>query len=120
MEPKRSQEYNFENIAWAALFIWWGGVLLFPALPDGVGMIGTGLIFLGANFARRITGIPTRNLTTTLGILALTWGGSEFINSISQLPFEIPTFAMVLIILGIILLVRELKNHRYELRGQNA
>jgi hypothetical protein len=109
MEPKWMQAYNFENIAWAALFIWWGGILLFPSLPDGLGMIGTGLIFLGVNFTRRMIGIPTRSLTTILGILALTWGGSELINSVSQLPFKIPTFAMVLIILGIILLARELK-----------
>ena len=120
MTQSHIQTYDFENIAWGALFIWWGGVMLFPSLPDGMDMIGTGLILLGVNFARRLTDIPTRSLTTTLGILALVWGVSELANSVLSLSFEIPTFAVVLIVLGSIFIIQELQSHRNELRGQHA
>jgi uncharacterized membrane protein HdeD (DUF308 family) len=120
MDQKPSQEDNFENIAWGALFIWWGAIMLFDFLPDGLGALGTGLILLGVNFARRLKGLPTRSLTTTLGILALAWGVSELANSIFRLPFEMPSFAIVLIVLGMTSLVREFQKPGSEPGGQHA
>jgi hypothetical protein len=120
MKQKQTQTADYENIAWSALLIWWGVVMLLPFLPDGMGALGTGLILLGVNLARRLQGQPTRGLTTTLGILALAWGGSELANSLFPLPFEISTIAVVLIVLGIISLARELQGHRNELGGQHA
>ena len=108
MDNVRSSNRNFEMAAWGALFIWWGITVLFTSLPHGVGAIGIGLILLGLNAARRLNGIPASGFTTTLGILALVLGGLELANVVLNLPFELPVFAILLITLGVIFLVREI------------
>ena len=108
MNDTQSLSRNFEAIAWGALFIWWGTTELVRSLPDGSGAVGIGLILLGLNAARRLNGVPASGFTTTLGILALVLGGLELANVILQLPFELPIFAILLITLGAILLVREI------------
>jgi hypothetical protein len=110
MENTRTSDRNLETVAWGALFIWWGITELIPGLPHGTGAIGIGLIFLGLNLARSLNGIPTSGFTTTLGILALVLGGLELARSVMRLPFELPIFAILLIVLGAIMLVRELRN----------
>jgi hypothetical protein len=66
--------------------------------------IGFGLIFLGVNGVRALNGIPTKDLTTMLGILALVWGGLDLAPLVLHLPFKLPVFAILLIVLGVTLL----------------
>ncbi len=106
MENIQSINRNFERLAWAAFFIWWGILELFKFLPEGTGLIGFGLILLALNVARSLNGIPTSAFTITLGILALIWGGLELAGFFLNLPFEIPVFAVLLIVLGLIVLAR--------------
>jgi hydrogenase/urease accessory protein HupE len=101
-------------MAWGALFIWWGITELVPGLPHGTGAIGIGLILLGLNVARSLNGVPTSGFTMTLGILALVLGGLELAISVLRLPIELPVFAILLIVLGVILLARELLRSRNE------
>ena len=108
METARKLNRNLDTMAWGAFFIWWGITELFQFLPHGTGAIGIGLIWLGLNAARALKGIRTSGLTTTLGILALVWGGLELAGPALHLPFEIPVFAVLLIVLGAIMLAREL------------
>ncbi len=108
MDNVQSTNRTFEMAAWGALFIWWGITVLFTSLPHGVGAIGIGLILLGLNAARRLSGIPASGFTITLGILALVLGGLELANVVLHLPFELPVFAILLITLGVIFLVREI------------
>jgi hypothetical protein len=98
---------SLETIAWGALFVWWGITALVNFLPDGTGLIGIGVILLGLNAARWLNGIPTNSFSITLGTLALVWGGLELAGVVLQLPFELPVFAILLIVLGVILLARE-------------
>jgi hypothetical protein len=114
MENTRTLNRNLETMAWGALFIWWGITELFQFLPHGTGAIGIGLIFLGLNMARSLNGIPTSGFSTTLGILALVLGGLELASSVLHLPFELPVFAILLIVLGVILLARELLRSKNE------
>ncbi len=114
MENTRTLNRNLETVAWGAFFIWWGIMELFSFLPHGTGAIGIGLIFLGLNVARWLNGIPTSGFSTTLGILALMLGGLELASSVLRLPFELPVFAILLIVLGVILLARELLRSRNE------
>lgn len=104
----RTPNRALETIAWGAFFIWWGVTELSTFLPHGVGAIGLGLIFLGLNAARSLNGIPASGFTTALGILALVLGGLELAAAVLNLPFEVPVFAILLIVLGLILLAREL------------
>lgn len=112
MNNTQTMNRNFEAIAWGALFIWWGITELFSSLPDGVGAIGIGLILIGVNITRSLNGIPTSSLSTTLGILALVWGGLELVGVLLSLPFEIPVFAILLVVLGVIILAPELTGKR--------
>lgn len=103
MENTRTSNRNFGMMAWGAIFVWWGITELF-SLPSGMDVIGFGLIFLGVNGVRALNGIPTKDLTTMLGILALVWGGLDLAPLVLHLPFKLPVFAILLIVLGVTLL----------------
>jgi hypothetical protein len=92
---------NIDALAWGALFIWWGITLLIQ-FPAGVGLIGVGLILLAANAARYFQGIPLSGFTTAIGVLALVWGALELAGTV--LPFELPLFPILLIVLGLMIL----------------
>jgi hypothetical protein len=104
----QSLNRNFETIAWGALLIWWGFTELVKFLPAGIGLIGIGLILLGLNAARHLNGITINGFATTIGILALVWGGLELVGVLLSLPFELPVFAILLIVLGVSVLAPEL------------
>ena len=108
MNDLQALNRRLEATAWGAFFVWWGLTELFPSLPGGIGAIGIGVILLGLNAARSMNGIPASGFTTTLGILALILGALEFSRQILRLPFELPVFGILLIVLGVIFLAREL------------
>ena len=115
MDKIQTSNRSLDTIAWGAFFIWWGITELFGSLPEGVGAIGVGLILLGLNLVRSMKGIPTSGFTTILGILALVWGGLELAGAVMSFPFELPVFATLLIILGVLLLGGEvLRGSRQE------
>jgi hypothetical protein len=111
-EQRSNVNRNFEAIAWGALFVWWGITELVPSLPDGTGALGIGLILIGVNVARWFSGIAISGFSTTVGILALVWGGLELFGALLGLPFEIPIFAILLIVLGGIILTPALAGKR--------
>jgi hypothetical protein len=92
---------NIDALAWGALFIWWGLTLLIQ-FPAGVGLIGVGLILLAANAARYFQGMRVSGFTTAIGVLALVWGGLELAGTV--LPFALPVFPILLIVLGLMVL----------------
>ena len=110
METVKSSKLNIslEAVAWGALLVWWGVTELIPGLPKGTGALGVGLILLGVNAVRRLSGAPISVFSTILGVLALLWGGLDLAASLLSLPFEMPTVAILLIVLGAMLLGREL------------
>ncbi len=93
----------FETAAWGAIFLWWG-VTELVRFPNGVDAIGFGLVFLGANAARALNGMSLNGFSITLGILALVWGGLDLAPVMLHLPFKLPVFAILLIVLGMIFL----------------
>jgi hypothetical protein len=106
MENTRKSNTDFVTIAWGTLFILWGITELLPSLPDGIGAAGIGVILLGLNLARYSKGQPIGAFTTTLGILALLLGALELARPYLHLSFELPVFAILLLALGLITLVR--------------
>jgi len=109
MENTQKLNPNFETIAWGAFFILWGITEMFKSLPDGTGAVGIGIILIGLNLARSWNGQPTSGFTTTLGILALLLGGLELARPLLNLSFELPIFAILLLALGLITLMRAMK-----------
>jgi len=115
MDKTRSRDRKFETIAWGALLIWWG-LRWWPleSLPNGAGLLGTGLILLGVNAARALKGVPARSSTTIFGFLALAFGGPLLAREVLHLSFEIPVFGVLLIALGVVILARELLGQPHE------
>jgi hypothetical protein len=109
MNTTRSENSNFDAIGWGALFIWWGISVMVPSLPNGSVAIGTGIILLGVNIARKLNAMPVSSFSTTIGVLALVWGALELVGMLVSLPFELPIFAILLIVLGVIILTPGLK-----------
>lgn len=109
MENTRKSTFDLEAVAWGAFFILWGITELLPSLPKGTGAVGIGIILIGLNLARSWNGQPTSSFTTTLGILALLLGGLELARPLLNLSFELPIFAILLLTLGLITLIRAMK-----------
>jgi hypothetical protein len=108
---------DYEPIAWGAFFIWWGITELVPSLPKGTGALGIGLILLGLNAARYFSGLPASRFSLTLGILAVVWGGLDLAGAFLKLPFEIPVFAILLMVYGVIVLYRAIRGSQSEAVG---
>ncbi len=111
MDNIQVRNRNFEGLAWGAIFIWWGITELFHFLPDGTGALGLGLILLGVNAARYLSGIAMSGFSITVGSLALVWGGLELAGPLLSLPFHLPVFPILLIVLGVIALGNSLTGH---------
>jgi hypothetical protein len=109
MNTTKNLYRNFDAIGWGALFIWWGISVLVTTLPVGTVAIGTGVILIAVNVARKLSGVPISRFSTTVGILALVWGVLELVGVLLSLPFELPIFAILLIVLGVIVLWPALK-----------
>jgi hypothetical protein len=109
METTRKSNLDLDTIAWGTFFILWGITEMLPSLPQGTGALCIGLILLGLNLARHWKGQPTSGFTTTFGILALLLGGLELARPLLHLSFELPIFALLLLALGLITLMRALK-----------
>ena len=101
MNDNMRKNRNIDALAWGALLIWWGLTLLVQ-FPAGVGLIGVALILLAASAARAFQGMPVSGFTTAIGVLALVWGGLELAGTV--LPFELPVFPVLLIVLGLMVL----------------
>jgi len=112
MNTTKNISRNFDAIGWGALFVWWGISLMLPSMLNGVVPLGTGLILIGVNIARKLAGLPMSGFSTTIGILAIVWGVLELVGVLVNLPFEIPIFAILLIVLGLIVLAPELKRNQ--------
>jgi uncharacterized membrane protein HdeD (DUF308 family) len=112
MENTRKINPGLETIAWGAFFLVWGITEMFKFLPDGTGAVGIGLILLGLNAIRYFNGIAISGFTTTLGILALIGGILELVEPALSLPFELPIFAILLLVLGVIVVTHGLKETR--------
>jgi hypothetical protein len=97
MEDNARMNRNIETLAWGALFVWWGLTLLIE-FPAGVGLLGVGLILIGANAVRYFQGIRINGFSACIGVLAFVWGGLELAGT--ALPFQLPVFAILLIALG--------------------
>jgi hypothetical protein len=111
------QKRDYEAVAWGAFFIWWGITELIPSLPNGTGALGIGLILLGLNAARYSSGISTSRFSITLGILAVVWGGLDLAGAFLNLPFEIPVFAILLVVFGAMIAARSFRGNRNESMG---
>jgi hypothetical protein len=104
MENTRTLNHRYSAVGESILLIWWGIVVLVGPLTIGMGAIGTGLILLGLNAARLLNRVPTRSMTTTLGLIALVWGALDTVLNTTLGA----GFAMLLVVIGAVVLIRQL------------
>ncbi len=97
MENTKTLNHSLATVGNGALLIWWGMVIMIDPITIGMGAIGTGLIMLAVNGARRLNSIPTRASTTFIGSVALIWGA---IDTIFDPRLEL-SFAILLIVIGL-------------------
>ena len=109
MENTRKSTLDLETLAWGTFFHPVGDYRTFP-IPTGWNR-GTRDRHDPARSqpGPAWKGEPTSGFTTTLGILALLLGGLQLASPYLQLPFELPIFAILLIALGLMILIRAMK-----------
>lgn len=96
---------RIDAIGWALFFIMIGGLWLVPEeiVFEGAWLIGVGLIMLGNNVARLLTGLRTVGFTLFLGALALGTGLCDLAN------VDLPVFPILIILVGASIVIRTLK-----------
>ena len=104
MENTNKVNTDFGTIAWAAFLILWGLTEMFPSLPQGTGTIGIGIILVGLNLVRFWKKQPVSSFTLTLGVVALLVGAFQLVRPYLHLSFELPVFAILLLVLGVLVL----------------
>ena len=99
---KAALNKRMEAVAWGLFLIMLGGSLLVgrETVPKGWWTIGVGVIMLGLNLARYLTGIKMSGFTVVLGILAVI-GGILELTGMKQIEG-----AILLVILGAYLLLK--------------
>jgi hypothetical protein len=99
-------DQRLETIGWALFLIMIGALVLWESSPEGLWLIGTGVIMLGLNATRYLNGIPTSTFTIGLGVLAVLLGGAELVGA------DLPVFPLLLILIGAHILYRTLVTTR--------
>lgn len=68
------------GISWGVFFIWIG-IAFLANLGWGVGIIGVGLIALGAQAARLFVGLPVEGFWVAVGAVFIAWGAWELLEA---------------------------------------
>jgi hypothetical protein len=111
MGTKKTINRLLARIAWGLLLIWWGVVIMIDPLTIGIGAMGSGMILLSINAFRWLKGIPTRERTTQIGLIALVWGALDQARIMLGLPGGL-SFALLLVVNGLAVLVAPLLARR--------
>lgn len=104
--PKDTLNRRLEELGWGLFFIMIGGLWLSPpTLPDGSWLIGAGLILLGVNAVRQLSGITMSWLTVALGTVALAAGVFDVFG------VKLPLFPILFVVLGAGMIAAPLFRH---------
>jgi hypothetical protein len=99
---------QIDAISWGLFFIMIGGIGLIPAekVPQGIWLIGVGLIMVGNNIVRYFYRIKMIGFTVVLGIIALLAGIGDY------LGIDVPVFPLLLVLVGISIIIGFLKDKK--------
>ncbi len=103
MDEKTIYNHRLATFAWAALFIWWGTVIIINPLTIGIGAVGTGLILLSVNAVRTLKGIPIKNDNAVIGASLILWGVLDHARHMLALSPWL-SFALLFLVIGLVLL----------------
>jgi hypothetical protein len=93
---------RLDEIALALVLIMTGGLWLAPRamFPEGTWLAGLGLILLGLNAARRMSGVKTSGFGIMAGLFALAAGLGRILGQ------DLPLVPVLLIVLGVVVVIR--------------
>ena len=109
-EDAEALNKRLEMLGWGLFLIMIGGLMLVPEqyVPEGLWLVGAGLIMLGLNAARYFYHLPLSWFTIILGLLALASGAGDLIG------IDLPVFPILLILIGAHILLKS----RFERKPQ--
>lgn len=97
IRSKNEVESRIEGIAWGLFFVWVGTAFI-AELSDSIGLLGVGIITLGAQVTRYFYGLPLEGFWLVVGTGFVLGGLWEYINpGVALVP-------VLLIMAGILLL----------------
>jgi hypothetical protein len=101
MSNNEQLDKRYRSIAWGALFILVGALSLIPGDQTLLAIVGAGLILLGLNLVRSLSGIAMNGFSLALGAAGCLTGALVLFRSEMGLHFEIDLFPIVLIAVGV-------------------
>ena len=106
MKDIKNLNKQYATLAWGALFLWLGILMVIPGDQNGIFVLGAGVILLGLNIARSLSKIPTSAFSITLGILSIGLGSYALLRPLLHAPhFEVGFIPLVLIVIGLYVLI---------------
>ena len=106
MNGTKSLVKRYSAAAWGILFLLLGVLMVIPGDQSGIFLLGTGIIFLGLNVARRMSNIPVNAFSMTLGVLALGMGIYALLRPVLNLPhFQLDIIPLALVVIGLYVLI---------------
>jgi hypothetical protein len=112
MESNQKLNRILDAVGWGALFIWWGLSLIPHFLPNGLDAAGTGVILLGVSAVKRGKGFPVNGFAIALGVVTLAWGLLDLPRSVFHFSYQVPVFAILMIVLGVTVCALQLVKER--------
>ena len=95
---------NLDTIGWGLFFILLGSIWLVPEdmVPEGLFLIGLGVIFVGLNIVRYAAGRAINTFWVVVGLILLVIGVCDFFG------LDIPVIPLIIIIIGVSMIVKPL------------
>ena len=102
---RQALDRRLQSTGWSLFLIWSGFLWLLPtsSLPDGLWLLGTGMILMGINVARVMNDIEVNGFTVIVGLLVLSVG----LSNLMGVGFIF--FPALLIVAGVIVLMQALR-----------
>lgn len=97
VDEKHNINSTLSSIGWALFFIWIG-IAFLVGFNEGVGLLGIGVITLGIQFARKLSGLAFEGFWVVVGVLFVL--GSFW----NLYEVDIPIIPILLIIAGLVIL----------------
>ncbi len=97
----RSLANKLEAIGWGVFFIWMG-IAFLADVGWGMGLLGVGVIAIGAQLARKYFALPVEGFWLVIGIAFAACGVWELLNIKASVPGGI--LPMLCVVAGIIIL----------------
>ena len=103
---------GLDAVGWGTFFIWIG-IAFLAHVGWGVGLLGVGVIALGAQVTRRYLGLSADRFGLAVGIIFAVWGVSALLKiRLDEIPIPVSLFPILFIVVGILLFVSILRRKR--------